>query len=405
VPDDLTKSKRKEKDIGQALQRFAYAIAIGAALIAIYAVRLAREGSADFFGVVSVGIMAGGASLMTGGLLGFLFGVPHTRDEGAGESTDASDEIRRETRGPSTTYRPNTSLEQIADWLTKILVGVGLVQIQVIPGKLVSLANYVARGMGGAQASETFALALLVYFTVCGFVFGFLWARLYLPRWFRDADEIQILEEKVNQIERRQATAARALTLMDQLLNRDPDDPPGDEAAVAEAIAKAPRAVRAQMFRQAEAISNNNKVDYYNEKMDGVVKILKGLIKSDTDDRYHRNHSALAYALRRKTPREWAQSESEFTKAIEIRDKQASTGWKSYEFQRARCRIEQDPNFKIGAPSDAASTKRILDDLKIAYSDSAKWKLWYDARGSESAGVIQKWMKLNQLTENTLAQT
>jgi len=384
---------------GLALRRLMYVAVIGSLLILTYAFRYGREG---FFEIFSVGLMAAGAALLAGGLLGFLFGIPHTRDEGTALRRNESDEQRESSRDSSTTYRPNTSLEQIADWLTKILVGVGLVQIGVIPGKLVGLANYVAKGLGTGGGSETFALAILIYFSVCGFVFGFLWARIYLPRWFRDADEIQILEDKVTQLEKRQAADARALAYMDKQLNRGPDDPPPNLAAVAEAIRSASKPVKIQIFRQAEKTSANTKADDYDLKIEGVISILNGLIKSDPKERYHRNYSELAHALRRKKPQDWEQAENALTKAIEIRDKRGVGGWRSYEFQRARCRIARDENFKNNRRSNSEVAESILSDLRSAAKDTEKWERWSDPTGTESGAVIKRWRDLNDIKEDAL---
>src|SRR5438105_371895 len=104
---------------GIALRRLMYVAAIGTLLIVIYALRYGWRDLGTIVTVMSVGIMAGGAALLTGGLLGFLFGVPHTRDDGT--IPRRNDSERDSTRESSTSYRPNTSLEQIADWLTKIL--------------------------------------------------------------------------------------------------------------------------------------------------------------------------------------------------------------------------------------------------------------------------------------------
>jgi len=42
-------------------------------------------------------------------------------------------------------YSGNTNLEQISDWLTKILVGVGLTQLREIPGQVQRLATQCSR--------------------------------------------------------------------------------------------------------------------------------------------------------------------------------------------------------------------------------------------------------------------
>jgi hypothetical protein len=224
-----------------------------------------------------------------------------------------------------------------------------------------------------------------------------------LPRWFRDADEIQILEEKVTQLEKRQVADARALALIDKQLKRGPDDPPINDAEVAETIRLASKPVKTQIFRQGEKTSANTKADDYDVKIEGVISILRGLIENDRRDRYHRNHSELGYALRRKKPPEWEQSENAFTKAVEIRNNLGVKGSKSYEFQRARCRIERDENFKNDLRSNPDVTESILSDLRLAYSDIEKWKRWSKPGSGEATDAIQHWRQLNQINDDALA--
>jgi hypothetical protein len=43
----------------------------------------------------------------------------------------------------------NTNLEQVSDWLTKILIGAGLAELTSIPGGLDQCGGYVAPALGG----------------------------------------------------------------------------------------------------------------------------------------------------------------------------------------------------------------------------------------------------------------
>ena len=383
----------QEFDYNVAMRRLIYVVAAGCALIAGYSARSGDGGLTKFLGVTAVGLMTAGAALLSGGLLGFLFGVPHTREDGtgAGNKEPRGNEGRQTGSSVSTSYRANTSLEQISDWLSKMIVGVSLVEIKVIPGKLKEFAAYISKGLGQGESEEVFALTILLYFAVCGFVFGFLWARLYLARWFRQADELQILGEKITQLEKKQQADARALAVISQL-NRQVDDPPLGEAEVADMIRAASSPVRSQIFAQAEKTSANTDVDNYDLKNEAVVSILKGLVASDVGDRYHRNHSELSYAYRRQKPPNWPKAEEEITKAIEIRDKLGKQGWRYYEFHRARCRIEQDPNFKKKTKSEPAFVVKILADLGDAYSDTDRWLKWYTPESS-----VRKWMDINEI--------
>ena len=116
---------------------------------------------------------------MIGGLLGFLFGIPRTLQ---GDSAD--DSRRNEGSGTESrlAYRPNTSLEQISDWLTKILVGVGLTQIGAIETHFSNLGQNLGRAFGGQPADEAFITSLVAMLLVAGFLFGFLW-NAHLPSW------------------------------------------------------------------------------------------------------------------------------------------------------------------------------------------------------------------------------
>ena len=79
-----------------------------------------------------------------------------------------------------------SNLEQVADWVTKLLLGGGLTQLQQIPGKVWELAGWVARGIAPAAngaalaAQQSFASGLLIYFFLLGFFSGYLITKLQL---------------------------------------------------------------------------------------------------------------------------------------------------------------------------------------------------------------------------------
>ncbi|MEU4693856.1 hypothetical protein [Actinoplanes sp. NPDC023714] len=146
--------------------------AIGVTTIVIYA-----AASASFATVLASGLMFAGAAAVAGGLLGFLFGVPRAATGSDGD-----------TAAPGRRYRANTNLEQISDWLTKILVGVGLVQIGELSRIGGTLLNGIAPALGGTATSVPFGGALLCYFSILGFLDGWLLTQLYLGRALSAAD-------------------------------------------------------------------------------------------------------------------------------------------------------------------------------------------------------------------------
>ncbi len=80
----------------------------------------------------------------------------------------------------------NTNLEEISDWLTKIIVGVSLVELNKAQMKLQQIAGFIAESFGG-PGQVSFAYGLMVYFSVAGFLGSYLLTRLYLQKAFRDA--------------------------------------------------------------------------------------------------------------------------------------------------------------------------------------------------------------------------
>lgn len=149
-------------------------IVIGVIPMAVYSWALVGNAGPAVF---SLALLLGLAALLGGGLIGFLFGVPRKLQE------------TRPAGDPGTPgYAGNTNLEQISDWLTKILVGVGLTQILQVPGQLQRLAAFLAPALGDQPSSQVFALGLLGYFSVGGFLIGYLSTRLLLTRAFEQAD-------------------------------------------------------------------------------------------------------------------------------------------------------------------------------------------------------------------------
>jgi hypothetical protein len=155
-------------------------------------------GLADECSQLSVLALPRPAAWLTGALLGFpLVFLIHGRGGPAPPRSASESPIPSERE--NILYAPSTSLEQISDWLTKIIVGLGLTQLNNIPTELDHLARCVATGIRADDSNPGFALGIIVYFSVCGFLFGYLWGRLYMLGLFREAD----LEKRLEDVERK----------------------------------------------------------------------------------------------------------------------------------------------------------------------------------------------------------
>ena len=122
------------------------------------------------------------AAGVAGGLFGLLFGVPRALSQveaGAG-ATPPETGSRAAPRG----YGGNTNLEQISDWLTKVLVGATLVQLGTLSSRFGRLTAQVAAGFCHPN-SEPFAGGLLLGAFIWGFFLGYLMTRRALPGLLR----------------------------------------------------------------------------------------------------------------------------------------------------------------------------------------------------------------------------
>jgi len=347
----------------------------------------------QFLMTVSVGLLVAGASSMAGGLLGFLFGIPRSlqvSDTSAGQSMKR-DKTAGTTNERAVTYGANTNLEQISDWLTKILVGVGLTQLTVMPKKLHALALFIAPGFGSIPHPDVMAIAVLLYFTISGFLFGYLWTRLFLGEALREAD-VAALGEKISELENQMTQDARALSLVQQQLNPRADSPEVDLKDLKEAIIKASPSAKTTIFFQAwDVRSKNWRDDTTKPRMERTIPIFRALADSDSLNEYHKNHGQLGFALKDKKDPEWAEAEKELTKAIGIRGDWRAKGWLFYEYNRALCRIHLEKEMQKGKAGPSPNREKIIDDLRAtAANDELRDIIEQDT-------YVREWMDKNHI--------
>lgn len=407
MSDDNVK-RRTDSEV--ALRVLAIAILAGLATMPLYGL---QGWTLDRFVSVSmVGLMLGASSLLSGGTIGFLFGIPRSLQQENGAPTHEPD--KQVNGAASVGYRVNTNLEQISDWLTKILVGVGLTQLTAIPDKLTQLTRYVAGGLGTIPSSEVFVFTTIIYFVITGFLFGYLWTRLYLAGALRQADLSAIgnLQTKIEKATADVAQTARALedfkrqadldshalNLAYRQLNPSADLPEVSQAELSAAIASASRPFKVQIFNLAWQVRSDSWQDPATKpKMERTIPIFTALIENDVEGRYHMNHGQLGFALKDQRKPDWAKAEIELTKAIDIRDANQEPGWLFYEYNRAICRIMQDEAFKISKPSDPVKQAKILEDLQAAGRAKGLGRLFAEE-------PVATWIAVNGVDKQMLAR-
>lgn len=148
-------------------------------------------------------LLWGFAALMSGMLLGFLFGIPRVQQMPLDSQDHDVTEPSGRTNNNGYSQRVNTNLEEISDWLTKIIVGVGLVELNHIPPAFESLVMFLTPKDGDPGTTGT----VLVLFSIVGFFDGYLLTRVYLAAAFSRADRLasqfdQELSELRKQVDR-----------------------------------------------------------------------------------------------------------------------------------------------------------------------------------------------------------
>ncbi|MFM2088322.1 MAG: hypothetical protein RLZZ237_3191 [Pseudomonadota bacterium] len=146
---------------------------------------------------------------VSGMLLGFLFGIPRTLPSGtvnvAPPETRASDGAPASSTGPGnssnssntiflgtpTPMEINSNLVEVSDWLTKIIVGVGLIELKSLPATARSIAAFIAPSLGvDAPTGMAVVGGIMLFFSVHGFLIGYLLTRIYLSIIIKRADSI-----------------------------------------------------------------------------------------------------------------------------------------------------------------------------------------------------------------------
>jgi hypothetical protein len=298
----------------------------------------------DSWEIIGLGLLVSAASFAVGALLGFLFGIPRSagpapKAEGAGAEAEVKTPAEQANAAAAQRFIANTNLEQISDWLTKILVGVGLIQIHEVSGAVEDLANGLAPGLGAQGFSV--AVTLLIAFSVTGFVSAYLYTRLRLQTAFERALTLKQVQEEVQ-------AETTALTLVQEQLNPGGENRP-TTGALTEALRAATEGIRKQAFFLARRQRHEKLAEDANEKEQKEfgalsIPVLEALIDCEQDEHYPRLRAELAYALLGKPKPDFAAAREALDEAIALRKPADAISTPRYELYRAFSTVELEPS-------------------------------------------------------------
>lgn len=147
----------------QPLKKFLWGSIIIAIIIGIFMIGFisgyTKICNQTFFNTFGCAILIAGASFSGGGFLGFLFGIPSI------------------LQTPTAKLKYNDNLVQISDWLTKIIVGVGLTQLYNIPGYIKKVGIQFQINFGAGPWGINVAISIICYFFLLGFLMMYFWTK------------------------------------------------------------------------------------------------------------------------------------------------------------------------------------------------------------------------------------
>lgn len=308
------------------------------------------------------------SSFAIGGLIGFLFGIPRYFEDQKSYNSNSESSESSQNSSNQINYRSNTNLEQISDWLTKILVGVGLTQLPALHQNIQNIVKYLVENLASGQS---IILGIMTYYTVMGFLAGYLGTFLYLKKEFERAE--QDINKLINdQISNQAEKDGEALAIVYSYLAGTISGFSREQVQekLNSTLNSASLPARINIFYEAHELRKNNREENQ-ERMERSIPIFESLIKTIKNknkeplDRYY---GELGYAFKDKREPEWKRAKEYLTEAIKLRnDNNEENLW--YEFNRAICNISLITDY----PSEAKISE-ILEDLQKSANSSERMK-------------------------------
>jgi Putative Ig domain len=122
-------------------------------------------------------MLASLAAFLSGCLAGFLFGIPRIVSSG---------QLRQQKGASAPAYTPSSNLAEVSDWLTKLLLGAGLVQLTRLGRPIGSLIDHVAAGLylhpADRGAAVVTAGAILLALAFAGLLDGYVGTTMWYQK-------------------------------------------------------------------------------------------------------------------------------------------------------------------------------------------------------------------------------
>lgn len=148
-------------------------------------------GVGHFLRAATSGLLLAGSTFMAGWLLGLLFGIPRALSRPGSVAPPPSPPGGAAQTGSDAkpASRTNTNLEDVSDWLTKTIIGLGLVNLLAMPHFLWTKAGVIGGQIFRDEpAAASLTLLISAYFAIGGFWIGYVGTRTIITLLFNDVD-------------------------------------------------------------------------------------------------------------------------------------------------------------------------------------------------------------------------
>lgn len=159
----------------------------GILLVSIFLVQSippsAGAGAASAAGVVVFVLFCAAGAV--GAAAGFLFGLPRSR---VVDMTTGAQPGAASNPPPSTSYLTNSNLIKVSDWLTTIIIGLGLVNLRKVPAAIEKLGAALKAPLGGMSYSATIGVSVLIGGALAAFLLAYLWTSIRVRELLEDSE-------------------------------------------------------------------------------------------------------------------------------------------------------------------------------------------------------------------------
>jgi hypothetical protein len=174
----------------------------------------------SFLHAFGTGLLVSIAAGLVGAFIGFLFGMPRDLSgrQAPQRPPEDPDAKPKASAGPTAALEngrftwANNNLVEVSDWLTKIIVGISLVQFRDLVEwvGMVSATAGSAAGFVEPSAQSTFGVSVILASFVYGFLIAYIYARTIIAVIFAKAqNEVdEELRQKLQQVESEKAELA-----------------------------------------------------------------------------------------------------------------------------------------------------------------------------------------------------